>query len=70
MGADARMRDGSPSAARLRELMDDRGWAEGVEAKRDATFAWMKEATAEIVRLHGEIASLRRTLDVRTEDRV
>lgn len=39
----------------LRELMDDRGWAEGALSKEDATFSWMKEATAEIERLKREV---------------
>lgn len=48
-------------------LMDERGWAEGDEAKAKATFRWMEEATKEIARLHAEVASLGRVLASRTD---
>lgn len=54
-------------AARLTELMDERGWADNPAAKERATFQWMLEATREIDRLHEEVESLSRTLASRTE---
>jgi hypothetical protein len=56
----------------LRDLLDDRGWAEGAEAKDDATWAWLKEATAELVQLRADIAALRAeiaSLDRKVESR-
>lgn len=43
---------------RISELLDDYGWAESDDRRRQALFSWMNETTSEIVRLKASIKYL------------